>query len=552
MPTTEYTVPTPAETPQVVPATVSSWRVLVAPWYGIVNPVAAARCLSRGSRQAFVVACVIMLIVGASLIVLIAMWDASGTNRWVRGVPAGPNPTTVSPTGQTAAVPPFSLERTEVPVGQVWADWHQYGWFGQAEYTLLATLFAGMFSIVALAWLFLPYIHRTGPIGFSFGRSLRIAVAVVGLPALTAAFLWSVAILNESTRLPWEPNPWQATRLLPLMSVFFTIVIAIGVSRNAASRLTRALPVTLAVIGALVVSPVVTYLAYLYYLRPASLSTDSVLTAIGILSYACSVVLILYCIGHVFRSVRPKQFNDPNLPPTCEGCGYDLTHQPDDQRCPECGRSTRDSLDPNARRSDSTWERAGGIQGWIREFLGVLFRPAQFYSAMRVRTGDEAAVRFGRWNHVLLGVGGGCWVLFIIVTLLPELLGPSADEFFLIVTVAGLVTILVCWVGHRLGAALVVSVWMVRRSLPDFRWACKVIEYESAFLWAFCVFWGVLLATVALEERWGTNVLGKMVAVGPMPLPIGVVIFVGGTVALSVGWFWRYQIALRAIRWNNF
>ncbi|MCH7701024.1 MAG: hypothetical protein IID37_05000 [Planctomycetes bacterium] len=369
-----------------------------------------------------------------------------------------------------------------------------------------------------------------------------------------AAFIWSVAILQESSlRIgPLGPDARLATLLFPLALILLTTVIAFGVLRNAASRPSWRLLMTLSVIGALAVSPVAAYVVYLYYLAPAYIVASSLRPAVWILSCPYAFVLILYCIGHVVRSARHAEHIDLDLHPICEGCGYDLTYQPGDQRCPECGRAVRESLEPDVCRSDSTWERAGGMHAWVRAFMAVLFEPKRFYGAMRVRTGDETAVTFGRWNHVLLGVGGGCWVLFTFLTLLPKQLGPTLDELLVMAPAAGLATVLACWLGHRLGAALVVSLWMVRRCLPDYRWACKVIEYESAFLWVFCVFWGVLAAAGALDARLQTNLLGSFVMVGPMPLPLGLVVFLGGTVTLSVGWYWRYQIALRAIRWNNF
>jgi hypothetical protein len=64
-----------------------------------------------------------------------------------------------------------------------------------------------------------------------------------------------------------------------------------------------------------------------------------------------------------------------------------------------------------------------------------------------------------------------------------------------------------CWCGHRTIAAGVFTWWAVRKALPDGRWAAKVIAYESAFLWAFCTYWGVLITTFLLFGNWISNSL---------------------------------------------
>jgi len=105
-----------------------------------------------------------------------------------------------------------------------------------------------------------------------------------------------------------------------------------------------------------------------------------------------------------------------------------------------------------------------------------------------------------------------------------------------------------CWFGCRLIAAAAVSVWMARQALPDYRWAAKVVVYESVFLWVFCGFWGTLVSSFILFEEWISRLLGlpRFAGVGE------VLTLFGGTGVLGLWWLIRYHVALRAIRWSNF
>ena len=93
---------------------------------------------------------------------------------------------------------------------------------------------------------------------------------------------------------------------------------------------------------------------------------------------------------------------------------------------------------------------------------------------------------------------------------------------------------------------------MARRSLPDSRWAAKIVAYESAFLWVFCVCWGLMIAGLMIFGE----VLGEII--GPRGLlgwgitdEANAMIFLM-TLTLGLIWLWRYRLARRAIQWNNF
>ncbi len=82
------------------------------------------------------------------------------------------------------------------------------------------------------------------------------------------------------------------------------------------------------------------------------------------------------------------------------------------------------------------------------------------------------------------------------------------------------------------------------------RWALKVMAYESAFLWVFCSFWGLLITSFLFFEDWISDALGRQPWLGTVPAEVSVI--AQGTIGLGAVWLWRYRIAFLTIRWSNF
>ena len=249
-----------------------------------------------------------------------------------------------------------------------------------------------------------------------------------------------------------------------------------------------------------------------------------------------------------------------DLPPRCEGCGYDLTHQPADGRCTECGLEVAESLTPDQRRPGSPWRLAPSRRAWIKTTWFVLFSPQRFYGSLQLRTPDSTERGFAAWHYTALVCSAWLWahILFFAITLKDRLIygGPSLfdyeAEMFFGFLAAALSFMLGCWLGHRCIAAVVVSWWMARRSLPDSRWAAKIVAYESAFLWVFCACWGLTLVGLMLFGEALSEIIGSRGILGwGADTEAGAMVFLM-TLALGVTWLWRYRLARRAIQWNNF
>jgi hypothetical protein len=301
--------------------------------------------------------------------------------------------------------------------------------------------------------------------------------------------------------------------------------------------------------------------------------------------------------------------------PRCEGCGYDLSHAPIDGLCTECGRPVAQSLTPGLTRVSSEWENVPQptAGSWLRTSWAVLIGPRRFYETHVVRTDLHCAKRFAAMHLRYIGLFAAVWISILITAerfisdrwsggtparfgmnaliavallmavafgtpfgrfstwrrsslawFLPALLliafrFPFGEEVpfarvevFWVAALLLAATPLVCWIGHRLGSAIVSSIAIYYRFLPDYRWAEKVVLHESVFLWLYCAAWGILATSFVLFGPWmmRSPLLSWMWRGFGMPPEMFVVL--SSTIALSILWARRYLIAFRAVRWSNF
>ena len=375
-------------------------------------------------------------------------------------------------------------------VGEVWATWHE-------ETVSLPVMIVGVvvpsagLLVVVLAWLNLPRVHRSGPILPSLTRSLRAVAAGLGFITLAGAAL---ALVFDDIDSRYRPG---------------------------GSLLLAALPG--GIYPDLLVPPAV----------------------------AATIASLLWWLGRAVATTREGEV-EPELPAVCEGCGYDLTHVPDSGRCPECGLHTDLSLG-GGKRQRSPWENHPALGSWLRSSWAVLWRPRRFYEHVRLRGPWADAAGFAALNYVLIGLLAAVWVFAMIAS--QERARPSSDfpltERICIPAIYGFGAPVGCWLAHRALGALVTTWWLIRGRLLDYRWAAKVIAYESVFLWVFCAFWGMLATSFVLREDWLSRLLGTRF-IYPLGMPPEAAVLLGGTLALAAVWLWRYEVAYRQIRWSNF
>ncbi len=267
---------------------------------------------------------------------------------------------------------------------------------------------------------------------------------------------------------------------------------------------------------------------------------------------ACGLILAAWT-SRAIQGVGVASFSAPNSP-RCEGCGYDLTHQPEDGKCPECGLALRSSLEPGFRRPGCEWERTQRARSWILTVFAVIRDPRKFYGTLKLRSPFTAPNRFGESQIGSIGIGAGLWLLGMFI-FFSNRLSPGGKDWIIIPVVASWMVAFVAWGLHRLLAMVVVLDWIRKRTLTDFSWARKVFYYESAFLWVFSLFNGLFMTGVLLTNgNWLSNLIEqwlghRLYILGLPPEPVALLMGNGFLCAL---WIWRYYVALAAIRWSNF
>jgi hypothetical protein len=384
-----------------------------------------------------------------------------------------------------------------------WRDYHIAaigGWLGRLEVLGAMTMAFAALAVVVCAWLYLPFVHRTGPVWPAYMRAVR-AGALVLSPLTVATLLCGAAFIVNGHDRYQRGVGWGSRSVLdvdPKILLFFGISIALCVLAG--------------------------------------------------------------WLQHALAGVADADAG-PVLPPRCEECGYDLTHQPADGRCPECGATVEASLDAERSRPGSAWAQRKTTASWRATSHEVLVRPRAFYRRLQLRTPLAVEAGFALRHYVWIGGGAALWAGTLAAVLSWQEGPPPVHE---IVDVALMFCALIhsgvfgCWLGQRAIAALVVTWWLARGALPDTGWAAKVIAYETTFLWVFCTFWGLLLGSYMLVGPWLSNWIAPSVSPLSFPLffilgmPVEAWAVVVGTLALGAVWLWRYHVAYRAIRWSNF
>ena len=87
----------------------------------------------------------------------------------------------------------------------------------------------------------------------------------------------------------------------------------------------------------------------------------------------------------------------------CEYCGYILTGLPEGSRCPECGKSTADSIALDSRRRPE-WELQPSFRSWARTRNAVWLHPGRFARQMTSRTDDTRSRWFARLSWAMAAV----------------------------------------------------------------------------------------------------------------------------------------------------
>ncbi len=278
--------------------TPSFWKVVTAPWLGIVCPSYAARIMSRAMRWHFLISFAVGIAALVAVVFAAAVYFTFPYSYHV------------------------SSSHLLRDVFEVWKQWHSDAKFGPAEGVFLALVIGIPVLAMLMSWLLLTNVLSQEDHWRSFCRVYRVVAGGIGLLALlTVATV--IALIWFANR-PDDRVTYQHTVML---SILFFLVILIG------------------------------------WLEIATRS--------------------------IFDAVVPAQDSS-----RCEGCGYELLHVPNQQKCPECGLAVEKSLDAAHCRPGSAWQIRPTLSSWAATILTVVVHPRNFYARLRLRTALKSGIFF--------------------------------------------------------------------------------------------------------------------------------------------------------------
>ncbi len=374
-------------------------------------------------------------------------------------------------------------------LAETWQDWTSSGWL---EEMITGLVFLPLFVVLCaalLAWFQLPVVHRGDSVVISFQATFRV-VGSAGSCLIVLTFLVdSIAVhAVQNHRL------WFAT--------------------NAGEY-------------------------WLYYAVAA------------IASGLASIWLLISWVAVGVRSaILRTEDNDSTI--YCEGCGYNVTYQRNDDLCPECGKAVEESADRNRQRRHSGWRKGFGGDRWVFESFGIVLRGSSHYALLKCRKPMQRRAPFALFHFLTMGTCAAIWIAGT-VSLVWET--EPGDEMKTAITALALILAflvpLAGWLTHRLVAAVVSTWWFVRDMLPRPQVAYVVLVYETAFLWVFCLYNSALLTSFFLYEKWMTQLLGRQFWNNLFNAPTEPLAVLGGNAALILWWMRRYHRCLMAVRWAN-
>ncbi|MBK8268717.1 MAG: hypothetical protein IPK83_10615 [Planctomycetes bacterium] len=275
----------------------------------------------------------------------------------------------------------------------------------------------------------------------------------------------------------------------------------------------------------------------------------------GACGISMTIVVCLLILTFLVRLDRATKFAGELLPEVeaianrCEGCGYDLTHLPIGGVCTECGLATESSLVPERRRPGTPWQQRRDVLGWLETVGDCLLWPHRIYGAMQMKKAFAESVRFARWHFGVMAVGAALWAILLTQTQ-SELGWPV---YLFVPLMAAAAASLAGWFWHRLVGAIVFTYAVAQKLFTDAQWGRHVLMYESAFLWVFCAFNGLMITSfIVFDGNWISHFFTGRQLFFFLGMPLELFVILMGNLVLTLAWFYRYSIAIRAVRWSNF
>lgn len=236
-------------------------------------------------------------------------------------------------------------------------------------------------------------------------------------------------------------------------------------------------------------------------------------------------------------------------PPMCEICGYDLSHTPQDGRCPECGTAVVESFGPGLRRPTAweTSEQGHRLADFVTCTFEAALRPRRFFRTMLTRSALPRARKFLLLQMVVTAVAAWASLFGIVTWLSKPGLGGVDWEKFAVTAISGVLyaVMALLWV---LFLAATTGLDCRRAWKQDIMpGVAKTFCYTAGMISLVTILCGMLLGPTLVLMEYVERTLGG----GP---PSSTTIFGGWLVLCGAGVLWHIAVSwlgVRRIRYAN-
>ncbi len=214
-----------------------------------------------------------------------------------------------------------------------------------------------------------------------------------------------------------------------------------------------------------------------------------------------TILLIVFVLWSLIRGATTTRTTGPRIrPPTCRACGYNLTGQKSDSRCPECGLSVFESLKPLGSPG-APWEHRRTLGYWrayYRTVLSCWRTPVEFSRKLTLVTAQNDALSFQVIN---LGI---CFLIYVATMISVALVTGNSPrivrEIIQLAPLSGLSFVAALFCMTSIFALIAAASVRIKDGTNIIPGTAQAAAYSSFYLIIWGLFFSLLTIILALDE----------------------------------------------------